>query len=163
MSILLLLALVTPAGGSVSQAEPPGRGAAVVVYAPARDALVVYGGVGAEPRAWSDLWEWRDGEWHERWSDADSGPGDRFNHAGAWHSATGMLVVHGGGGIDERLGDTWGWKEEGWTHLTAGLVHRRQPVPLRHPSASRAPACFHPSARSASLGISPPAIDCMFS
>lgn len=91
---------------------PAGRGTAVGAWDPHRGRLLVFGGIGAEPRAFADLWSWNRSGWTEvegssSGAEGDARPTGRFNASGAFLASRDQFVVHGGGGIDERRGDTW--------------------------------------------------------
>lgn len=127
----LLLVLPQTPGPSIDAMPPApdGRGAAAVAYAPDRRVLFVYGGIGTLPRAFDDVWELSPEGWQEVGPGSRSGglpsnegPGGRFNAAAAHHAGTGTTVIHGGGGIDETLADTWGWDGTGWVLLAGSAA-----------------------------------------
>lgn len=96
---------------------PEGRGAAAGAWQPEERRLLVFGGIGGEPRAFGDLWAWRDGEW-SRLPVGPNAPSPRFNVAAAYMAGRDELVLYGGGGIDEVLGDTWLFDGRQWRRHT---------------------------------------------
>lgn len=108
VAIAAASSVLVPAGASASQAAdiaPVGRGAAAAAWDSSERRLIVFGGIGSEPRALGDLWIWTT----EGWSNPSvpGGPSARFNSAAAFLEAREQFVLHGGGGIDERTSETW--------------------------------------------------------
>lgn len=89
--------LLTPA------TSPPARRFAPMVFDPARDALVVFGGDGTGNIFLSDTWTWNGTNWDQL---AVSGPSARRDAAMAYDEARGEVVLFGG--FDTALrNDTW--------------------------------------------------------
>lgn len=84
-------------------AKPPGRRFAPMVFDPARESMVLFGGDGANNVFLNDTWLWNGTNWTQL---AVSGPSARRTAAMAYDEARGEIVLFGG--FDTALrGDTW--------------------------------------------------------
>jgi len=106
-----------------SGTPPPVRLGAFVVYAPSRNALVVFGGLGS---AWyNDLWLLNLDSlvWHQL-TPSGSVPGARFCGASFFHAPTGRMLIFGGMGVGTTHNDLWALDltpgNERWSQLNPG-------------------------------------------
>ena len=85
---------------------PSARYGHAMAYDSARGRVVLFGGFNwaASYAPLGDTWEWDGASWTLRTS---SGPGSRYAHAMAYDSLRGRLVLFGGSGAEQDLGDTW--------------------------------------------------------
>ncbi|MBK8974736.1 MAG: hypothetical protein IPM29_02310 [Planctomycetes bacterium] len=115
-----------------------GRHGHALAYDSARDRIVLFGGIADELNFvyLSDTWEWDGNTWTER-TPAVSPPA-RVDHALAYDSARGRIVLFGGQGGSGRLSDTWEWDGTTWTQRT----------PTASPPARSGHALAYDSARS---------------
>jgi hypothetical protein len=89
--------LLTPAN------SPPARRWAPMVFDPARDTMVLFGGEGANNVYLPDTWTWNGTNWTQL---AVAGPSARRTAAMAYDEARGEVVLFGG--LDTAMrGDTW--------------------------------------------------------
>ncbi len=84
-------------------AKPPVRRFAPMVFDPARDAMILFGGDGANGVFLSDTWSWDGTNWTQL---AVNGPSARRDAAMAYDEARGELVLFGGFDTANR-NDTW--------------------------------------------------------
>lgn len=118
---------------------PPGRSPVAMVYDPARDQIVRFGGLdsGAVPQ--HDTWEFDGTDWADVTpaSPSDS-PADRAEHSMVFDRARGAAVVYGGfktvGAITYE--DTWLW-----TGGPAWILHAGSQFP---PARHGAPSAYSP-------------------
>jgi hypothetical protein len=109
---------LTPSGTT-----PPARLAAFAAYAPARNAFVIFGGLGAD--WYNDLWllNLDSMVWHQL-TPSGSVPGQRFDAASFFQVSTGRMLIFGGRGLGVTYNDLWALDltpgSEHWTQLTAG-------------------------------------------
>lgn len=105
---------------------PPHRYKASMAYHAGRGTVMVHGGgsLGATELL-DDLWEWdgRIGAWREAASSGAWPPPGRYDAAMAHDAGRDSLVLFGGGthnkgGSDNRLSDTWEWRDGVWTERT---------------------------------------------
>ena len=92
---------------------PDGRGTAAGGWDPGAGRLLVFGGIGAEPRAYGDLWAWDPAGWSNV-VPSGAAPSPRFNAASAVLPEKSQLVLYGGGALDEQRGDTWILEDGAW-------------------------------------------------
>jgi outer membrane protein assembly factor BamB len=102
--------------GYAQDALPAARAAAVSIWDPVGQRMVVFGGAGGGGTPLSDFWSW-DGA---RWTPISGAtPPARSNAAFAWDGARSRLVVFGGiGASSSTLSDTWEWDGATWSQLT---------------------------------------------
>jgi len=69
----------------------------------------------------SDTWEWDGSSWNQV---SSSGPSPRRQHAMAYDSQRGVVVLFGGHGLGGGglmyLGDTWEWNGSSWSQVSSG-------------------------------------------
>ena len=93
---------------------PPGRSGHALATDPARERVVLFGGMDGE-RPLDDTWEWAGGTWR---SIQAEGPAARSGHALAWDANRGRVILIGGGDEDaEALPGQWEWDGERWREL----------------------------------------------
>jgi hypothetical protein len=108
---------------SPSGTTPPVRLGAFAAYDPARNAFVIFGGLGAE--WYNDLWllNLDSVVWHHL-TPSGNVPGQRFDAASFYHAPTGRMCIFGGRGIGVTYNDLWALDltpgGEHWTQLTVG-------------------------------------------
>ena len=130
---------------------PPARFGHAMAYDSARGVTVMYGGGQAVPNVgyvgFGEVWEWSGAQWRQRttynssnaWHQDGNGywvpnygdtPAGRLQHAMAYDSRRGRVVMFGGrsaspGGGDFFFGDTWEWDGLRWQfRATNGPVAR---------------------------------------
>jgi hypothetical protein len=86
-----------------------------LTYHPAREQVLMFGGVGESNRQSNELWAWDGSTWQIM--SENEGPAPRDAAAIAYHSGTGMLLLFGGRGLAGNYGDTWTWDGETWTRV----------------------------------------------
>ena len=126
---------VMPSGANAS---PPARGDHALAYDSARGRVVLFGGVdGLDGNYLSDTWEWDGTSWTEVTpSGANASPSGRLDHALAYDSARGRVVLYGG--LEEleegarRLSDTWEWDGTSWTKVTPIGADASPPARIAH-------------------------------
>ena len=129
VGMLVLLAIESPAVTATSPgvqswilaaptASPYARSGHAMVYDSARARVVLFGGLVANQGhpVLADTWEWDGINWVER-APATSPPA-RIDHAMAYDSARGRVVLLGGdlGGMGST--DTWEWDGDNWSRRT---------------------------------------------
>jgi hypothetical protein len=79
-----------------------------------RQRTVLFGGFVRDGTEWTagDTWEWNGEFWTQV---SDTGPSPRHDHAMAYDSTTGRVVLQGGSGTVEAQSETWEWDGESWT------------------------------------------------
>jgi len=106
-----------------SGTTPPVRLGAFAAYDPARNAFVIFGGLGAE--WYHDLWllNLDSVVWHHL-TPSGNVPGQRFNAASFYHAPTGRMCIFGGRGIGVTYNDLWALDltpgNERWAQLSPG-------------------------------------------
>ncbi|MFO1029440.1 MAG: kelch repeat-containing protein, partial [Planctomycetota bacterium] len=105
-------------------AGPSARAYAAMAYDSARQRTVLFGGrSGAYPMDWTDLaetWEWDGTAWAQR---AVVGPPARGDHAMAYDSVRGVVVLFGGNDNSGPLfGDTWEFDGTAWIQRTPAIA-----------------------------------------
>lgn len=97
--------------------RPAPRTAHTMTYHAGLEMVVVFGGNDAAGRPLADLWGWNGESWRLL-DDGEGGPPPRSRHAMAYDAREDRIVIHGGGTVDEDLGDTWAWSvSQGWKTL----------------------------------------------
>jgi hypothetical protein len=101
----------------VSDIGPPARGGHAMAYDKQRERVVLFGGrvvAGGLDAYFSDTWEWNGQYWTVV---CETGPSARYGHAMAYDSASGRVVLQGGGdsGNPNAWSETWEWDGEAWT------------------------------------------------
>jgi hypothetical protein len=99
----------------VADMGPPPRYGCAMTYDTLRQRVVLFGGYSnLPPRTgyFDDTWEWDGTEWTQI---ADTGPSGRSLLPMVFDSSRECLVLFGGSGPVDWLGDTWEWSEDaGW-------------------------------------------------
>ena len=117
---------VTPAGANAS---PSARTFPALAYDSARERVVLFGGQDSSDNELSDTWEWDGSAWTDVTpAGANASPPARFDHALAYDSARGRVVLFGG--LDsnfDALSDTW---ESRPPRLPEGQLSLRLPPDL---------------------------------
>jgi hypothetical protein len=103
----------------LSTTGPSARYFHAMAYDSARDRVVLFGGAVGLPlptAVFGDTWEWNGATntWQLR---SSSGPSPRYAHRMAYDSATGRVVLFGGGNLTTNLADTWEWNGTTWTQI----------------------------------------------
>jgi hypothetical protein len=96
--------------------SPPARTGHALAYDSARGRVVLFGGSRNPPNGGilSDTWEWDGTNWTQK--NPATSPPARQQHALAYDSARGRVVLFGGyGSGDGLLSDTWEWDGTDWT------------------------------------------------
>lgn len=103
----------------VSTVGPQARYLSAMAYDEARGVTVLFGGrdAGALPVLYGDTWEWDGLVWTLR---STSGPAPRQQHAVAFDSRRGVVVLFGGLGLSPNPvgNETWEWSGTSW-HMRA--------------------------------------------
>jgi N-acetylneuraminic acid mutarotase len=112
-----------PARGTWSDLNPvdpvPGeRTFHAMVYDPATDRVIMFGGDGA--RSFGDTWAFDAAT--STWTDLSPSmplPSGRSGHSMAYDSSTGLVIMFGGGALENIFNDTWAYdpKTNTWTNL----------------------------------------------
>lgn len=105
-------------------ASPPARTAPGMAYDPTTRTVVLFGGRDSSGVALGDTWTWGGVTWTQQFP-AVSPPARAPGHSMAYDSATGTVVLFGGGGNENSnygspvFGDTWEWdgRTRSWTQL----------------------------------------------
>ena len=85
---------MTPSGANTS---PSARTGHALAYDSARGRVVLFGGFDSSGNVFSDTWEWDGDAWTDVTpSGANTSPSARNNHALAYDSARGRVVLFGG-------------------------------------------------------------------
>ena len=108
---------------------PPGRSGHALTYDSAREKVMLFGGNTTDEGTifnLNDVWEWDGENWNELTPAASqASPSRRMDHALAYDSARGKMVLFGGHDSD-YLNDTWEWDETtGWVHVEPGIPEAR--------------------------------------
>lgn len=98
----------------VAELGPSGRGGIGLAYDATHKEVVLFGGVGEDPRRLGDTWTW-DGEAWQIVS--EEGPRARSGHAMAFDRRAGLVILFGGTTGPEHLDDTWQWDGQRWTEI----------------------------------------------
>lgn len=111
--------LAAPWQQSVSAVEPSQRVRASMVFDPATNSTVMFGGTGSNGRAVGDTWSWDGSSWTER--HPDLAPSPRAGAAMAYDAAMGKVVLFGGedwaADTSPTFLDTWTWDGTAWVEL----------------------------------------------
>jgi hypothetical protein len=119
--------------------RPPPRGGHAMAYDAAHGQVVMFGGSGSDPLSdLGDTWVWDGSNWTQK--TPANRPGARAEHAMAYDSAHGQVVLFGGapntaGRTFEFLSDTWVWDGFNWTQKSPA----NSPVARRLPGMSSEP------------------------
>jgi len=119
--------------------SPPPRSGHAMAYDAARGQVVMNGGFGSDPLSdFGDTWVWDGSNWTQK--TPTNGPGARAEHAMAYDSAHGQVVLFGGapntaGRTFNFLSDTWVWDGSTWTQKSPA----NSPVARRLPGMASEP------------------------
>jgi hypothetical protein len=116
--------LTTPGGGkwrkpALEQPSPPdGRNGHAMAYDIARGRTVMFGGM--RDSVTDETWEWDGDVWTTVCGGNTQchGPIGRYQHAMAYDSARGYMVLFGGSDGTNSLDDTWEWDGTTWTEVS---------------------------------------------
>ncbi|HYK92655.1 MAG TPA: PKD domain-containing protein [Thermoplasmata archaeon] len=122
-------------GSSVS-ASPSARMYASLAYDPARDGIILFGGINNSSRfaptpAYNDTWLYSNGAWTNITSSVGTAPAARWAASMAWDTSDNYMVVFGGrtGGsatqVPRFLNDTWALTSTGWQLIASSSA----PIP----------------------------------
>jgi uncharacterized protein (TIGR03437 family) len=99
---------------------PSGRYGHAMAYDSAHSQVVLFGGADANnnpvPTVLGDTWIWDGANWTQKFP--QTSPPPRFQHAMAYDSVRGKVVLYGGmssNSFSDVLGDTWVWDGTNWT------------------------------------------------
>ncbi len=99
---------------------PSGRYGHAMAYDSAHSQVVLFGGADANnasvPTVLGDTWIWDGSLWTQKFP--QTSPPPRFQHAMAYDSVRGKVVLYGGmssNSFSDVLGDTWVWDGTNWT------------------------------------------------
>lgn len=120
---------------AAQEAGPEARRAHTMTYHSGLGLVVIFGGEAADGEILADLWGW-DGEDWRLLDGGEAGPPPRSRHAMAYDPLNDRLVTHGGGSVEEDLGDTWAWTVDGWIRLETGGPGPRSHHHMAYDSAS---------------------------
>lgn len=102
---------------------PSGRYGHAMAFDSAHGQVVLFGGADANgssvPTPLADTWVWDGHKWTQKFPQAS--PSARFQHAMAYDSAHGQVVLYGGftsNNFTSALGDTWLWDGSNWTQAS---------------------------------------------
>lgn len=104
----------------LSTTGPDGRvlNCGSLVYDRAREVVVLFGGLGRPSGTgqplYGDTWRWNGTTWSRV---ATSGPSPRAAHALAFDRREGVVLLYGGGSLDQGFGDMWRWDGRSWTQV----------------------------------------------
>jgi len=102
--------------------SPPARNSHAMAYDSLRGRVVLFGGsyYDGVKHYLADTWEWDGNTWVERTPIAS--PPARVNHAMAYDSARGRVVLFGGCSESScpAAADTWEWDGSAWVQMTPG-------------------------------------------
>jgi hypothetical protein len=99
-------------------ADPEGptwRNWAAIAYDPARNVLVVHGGIQNQMNGFDETWEWDGYSWKTFIS---TGPGGREGALMVYDATRQAMVLFGGAEGMEIKGDTWEWKDGEWSKVS---------------------------------------------
>lgn len=94
---------------------PTWRNWAAAAYDPARDVLVIHGGLQGQTNL-DETWQWDGQTWTRA---AAIGPGAREGALMVYDSALATMILFGGSTPDLEIhGDTWEWDGQAWTQVS---------------------------------------------
>ena len=102
--------------------SPPARHGATLVYDPARQVTVLFGGYAANGTRLGDTWTWDGSTWQQR--TPSTSPPPRAEAVAAWSRQAGRVLLFGGEGNTGKLADTWAWDGTAWTAGATGPAAR---------------------------------------
>ena len=94
---------------------PPARRGAAMVYDPATQQFLMFGGFGNGGTVLDDTWLWDGKNWNLL--TPSESPSARYNASIAFDATTGEVVLFGGTN-GTQLADTWAWTGSTWTPMT---------------------------------------------
>ncbi len=113
---------VTPASGLPN---PAPRTSHAMVYDSVRQRVVLFGGLDGGDTELADTWEWDGTAWAEVTAPEDGpNPPATYDHAMAYDSVRGRVVLFGGNGGLAYLEDVWEWDGASWTSMPAASEAR---------------------------------------
>lgn len=104
---------VTPASGNAAL-----RRDHALAYDPARDVVVMFGGIYTNSAVRADTWEWDGSTWTQK-TPLTNNPPSRYQHAMTYDAARGRVVAYAGASSGS-LGDVWEWNGTAWNAVAAG-------------------------------------------
>ncbi|MCI4335772.1 MAG: helix-turn-helix transcriptional regulator [Thermoplasmata archaeon] len=107
----------TEATGGV---QPSPRRDPILIDDPARNGLILFGGVSSSGVPLNDTWLFKAGTWSLL--SAAAGPSPRWDGSGAYDQSIGAPLLFGGClalGCNPAADDVWSFTTQGWTNLTA--------------------------------------------
>jgi len=116
----------------IAGGPPSARREHALVYDPANQEFVLFGGVDASGNPVADTtWTLTCNATHSNctWAAGGSGPSARYGHAMAWEPATGRVVLFGGHDGVSPLADVWAWN--GSTNSWSGVSPSGTPPSAR--------------------------------
>jgi hypothetical protein len=113
--------------------RPPARDSAGLAYDSLRQRLVLFGGrIFTDPETvYSDTWEWDGTAWSQvcgQGTECSGGPSARCDHAMAYDSRRGKVVMFGGAlscdgeDLAQPNAETWEWDGNRWNMVCGGLT-----------------------------------------
>jgi len=98
---------------------PEGRQAFVMLYDSKRKKTILFGGIDAAGKNFTDdVWEFDGIRW-EKIINKSTGPGPRASPVFVYDSKRGMMIIFGGISDGAMKGDTWGWNGKEWKQLAS--------------------------------------------
>ena len=110
---------------SPAEAKPGPIWCHAMAYDSARGVTVLFGGEDSSGVKLDGVWEWDGVSWELRTPDDPEGDGNptaRYEHAMAYDSARGVIILFGGSDGSIKSQDAWEWNGTSWADVTpAGL------------------------------------------
>ncbi len=117
MLIICLLATLTLPVFTQQEDDPGPRWGHVLIYHPAKDQILLFGGARERGSYIGDTWIWDGDQWQQK---DVNGPSPRGFCAVAVDEKSGAVVLHGGRGNErDTNSDTWAWNGSNWQQLSA--------------------------------------------
>jgi PKD repeat protein len=107
--------------GSILSAPAP-RSAPSVVYDPAVNAVVLFGGYSPYNFAYGDTWEFSNGAWTDVSSKLSGAPPARWGAGLTFDTRDGYALLFGGRDVNGFFNDTWRFDGAGWAPVPTGVA-----------------------------------------
>ncbi|MCI4344673.1 MAG: PKD domain-containing protein, partial [Thermoplasmata archaeon] len=107
--------------GSILSAPAP-RSAPSVVYDPAVNAVVLFGGYSPYNFAYGDTWEFSNGAWTDVSSKLSGAPPARWGAGLTFDTRDGYALLFGGRDVNGFFNDTWRFNGAGWAPVPTGAA-----------------------------------------